>query len=776
MPQELPPGPIWLSIDYTADFRTGAEGLFHAKVGEDWYAWTQMEPIDARRVFPCFDDPGFKTPFTISVIAPTGTKVFSNAPEVSTSRASRGNTLHNFAPTKPLPTYLVAIAVGPFDVVEATAPPNAVRTKPLPMRIIATRGQTPRMQLAASEAPKLLGLLEEYMGIPYPFEKLDLAASPAQSGAMENAGLILFADTYILMDPQPRLSQLRNFGIVTAHEMSHQWFGDLVTPSWWTDIWLNESFAEWMGNKVAALWRPDLDVPAGELSGAFSAMEVDALGRGRPIHQEITENTQIESAFDDITYLKGAQVLSMFESLIGPDKFKEGVRQHLRSYAYANATADEFFRSLAAAVGDPKIVPAMRTFIDQTGVPVVRVHDEPAGLTLTQARYHPLGVGADSKELWNIPVCLARAGNHSCTLLETATATIQQVPGEEPLVPNADGAGYYRFRLDDSAWNRLISSASRLSAREAMAVGDSVLSDFEAGTGTFAHVVGVARSLSAHPEAVAATMLAGSLRGLARSMLSEDDMPGYRRLMGSIYGLPLASVGLEVRRGAYAAEPAPTQLLRQSLVPLVALEARDPPLRLKLLNAAEASLGGTPDALDVAFRRTAFSVAVQERGAPFMTQLKDALVKSTDPLFREDATAALASVDTPALASVALELAYAPGLQSLETLRMLEALAREPAANATVVNFVNANFDRVLQSMPGFARPRLPEVLFGSDCSTGDVAKVDAWASTKRKALGGGELELSQTKERIQRCVALKRARGDEIAAALGMPAAAASR
>ena len=359
--RRIPAGRITLKFDYSSDFRQTAEGLFHAKVGDDWYAWTQFEPIEARRMFPGFDEPGFKTPFALKVTAPAGAKVFANAPEV-TSAASGSSIVHRFAPTKPLPTYLVALGVGPFDVVETTIPPNGVRMEALAFRIAATRGQLRRMQYTAAEAPKLLGLLEAYFGSPYPYEKLDFLASPIQYGAMENAGLIIFADSLVLLDQDAPLGQVRAFGEVCAHELAHQWFGDLVTPTWWTDIWLNESFAQWMGNKIASQWRSDLGIEAIELDDAFRAMDFDALGHGRPIRQEIMRNTEISSAFDPITYLKGAQVLSMFENYLGADKFADGVRRHLARHRHGNATADDFFQSLGSAAGNTKLVAAMRTF------------------------------------------------------------------------------------------------------------------------------------------------------------------------------------------------------------------------------------------------------------------------------------------------------------------------------------------------------------------------------------------------------------------------------
>jgi aminopeptidase N len=767
----VPAGNVTLRFDYTSDFRTGAEGLFHAQIANDWYAWTQMEPIDARRMFPGFDEPGFKTPFTITVTAPANDKVVANTPEIG--KDTQGKMIvHRFAPTQPLPTYLVALGVGPFEVVEASVPPNAQRKTPLPFRVIATKGQRARMQIAAEAGPKLITLLENYLGSPYPFEKLDMLASPVMGGsAMENAGLIIQGDTLMLLDKDPPVDQLRYFAEVTAHEMAHQWFGDLVTPEWWTDIWLNESFAEWLGKKIGDEWRPDLGLAASELRDAFNAMDTDSLGGGRPIRQSITENRQIGSAFDSITYQKGAQVLSMFESYLGPAQFAEGVHRYLLRYAHGNATADDFFGSLGAAAGDAKIVAAMRTFIDQTGVPVVTVNERGDSLTLNQTRYRPLGVAAQPAQTWNIPVCLAQGAQHSCSMLTKPSATVSAPASKAPLVPNANGAGYYRFRLDASNWDRLVAASSTLGGREALAVADSVWADFAAGTGTFERVLAATRTLSTHPERLAALELGGRLRELSDTALTAEQLPAYRKVMESAYGPRLASLGLDLRAGAYAHDNAEKQALRQSLVRLVALGARDAQVRAKLSSAAAAYVDGDVAALDPAFRDAAFAVAVQERGAPFMTKLRDLMVKSTDSLLRQHASLGLGSADTPALAEKAVQLAFSEGIQPMEMLTIVLAAARQPGARDTVMNLVEKDFTRLMDALPGFARPVMIRVFEGY-CSSADVQRVEALMRPKLAELGGGELELERAKQRIGQCAALETAKSAEIGAALAKAAA----
>jgi aminopeptidase N len=766
LPSALPAGDATLTFDYSADFHEGAEGLFHAEVGGSWYAWTQMEPIDARRMFPGFDEPGFKTPFTVTVTAPKDLKVFANSPLVEATPAG-AMTTHRFAPTPPLPTYLVALGVGAFDVVETSAPANSVRKEPLAMRIIATKGQAARMQFAAREAPKLLELTEKYVGVPFPYAKLDLLATPILGGAMENAGLIIFDDTLLLLADDAPFRQIRLFAEDTAHEIAHQWFGDLVTPAWWTDIWLNESFAEWLGKKVGNQWRSDLGIATGEIQDAFEGMEADSLGAGRPIRQTITDNRQIGSAFDSITYQKGGQVLSMFETYIGADNFAKGVHLHLQRYRHGNATADDFFRSLAEAAGNSKVVDAMRTFTDQTGVPMVTVTENAKDISLAQTRYRPLGVAAPATaQTWQIPLCLARGASRTCSLMQGASSTIPLFPGKAALMPNAGGAGYYRFRLSNSGWDQLIAEAGTLPGREALALADSLWADFAAGTGSFDRVIAAARALSKNPERLAVVELAGRLAGLAKTGLTAEQLPKYAALMRSIYSPRLAALGFDPKVGAHSSDSSEKQSLRQSLVPLVALEGRDPKLRAQLSAAAAAYLGGNTHALDVAFRPTALEVAVQDRGIPFMKRLQESMLKSTDSLYRQNSAIALGGANTRALADEALRIAVTPGMQSLETVRMFFALSRQPNAREALAAEADRNFKRLLEAFPGFLRPRIVE-MFAGYCSKADIARVERWIQPNLAHLGGGELELAQTKERIALCVALKEAKGEEISRAL---------
>ena len=308
--QPLPAGPVVFAFDYDAPFQDGPAGMFRVKVAGDWYSWTQFESIDARAAFPGFDQPSFKTSFTVTLRTPPGLKAVSNAPETGTT-SEAGLDVHRFARTLPLPTYLVAMMVGPFVTVEGVVPPTPQRAKPLPLRVISPRPNAGRLDFALQGSKEIVALLEDYFADGFPYPKLDQITTPILPGAMENAGADLYGDGLLVMDKDAPTPRKRQFGMVVAHELAHQWFGDLVTPAWWDDIWLNESFANWMGYRIGDAWRPDLNIRAGAVAEGFGAMDTDALIAGRPIHQTITANSDIDASFDTITYGKGGHVVAI---------------------------------------------------------------------------------------------------------------------------------------------------------------------------------------------------------------------------------------------------------------------------------------------------------------------------------------------------------------------------------------------------------------------------------------------------------------------------------
>lgn len=402
----LPVGPVTFAFEYDAAFNDNPAGLFRVKVEDSWYSWSQFQSIDARAAFPGFDEPGFKVPFTVTLRTPPGLMAVSNAPQLSETREG-DLAVHRFAPTLPLPTYLLAMMTGPFVQVTSEVQTGPQRAKPLPLRIISTRQNAGKLDFALEGSKGIVLHLEDYFGDGFPYPKLDQITSPIMPGAMENAGADLYNDGIIVMDNKASVGRQRTFGMIVAHELAHQWFGDLVTPAWWDDIWLNESFANWMGFRIGGVWRPDLKIAAGNLAEGFGAMNTDALVAGRPIRQPITHSNQINSSFDSITYGKGGHVVAMIAGYLGDDKFRGGVRAYMARHRNGNATSDQFFAALAEAAGDPRLVGAMRGFVDQQGVPLLTFARKDRGYVVSQSRYAALGTVA-GPERWSVPLCARR--------------------------------------------------------------------------------------------------------------------------------------------------------------------------------------------------------------------------------------------------------------------------------------------------------------------------------------------------------------------------------
>jgi aminopeptidase N len=770
----IPAGNATLHFHYSAPFQETGQGLYHTQIANEWYAFTQFAAIDARRAFPGFDEPGFKTPFDLTLIAPHGDRVVTNTPEISAARIKDRMVRHEFQTTRPLPTYLLAFVAGPVDIVELPPiPPNAARATPLPLRIVAAKGQGPRTAFAGREAPKLLSALEAYFGIPFPYPKLDLIASPLEGGAMENAGAIIFDESLLLFGDHPPPRQQQRFGGVAAHEMAHQWFGDLVTPAWWDDIWLNESFAEWMGVKISDAWRPDLGIQAEQMRQTLAAMDTDALRAGRQIHQPIKNNAQISGAFDDITYEKGAGVLGMIESYLGEERFRQGVRLHLQRHPYGIATAAEFFAAMAEGSGDPGVIDAFRSFVDQAGVPLVTVSAAPDGrsLTLAQSRYRPLGSEGADTELWKIPVCVdvitAAHNSKTCSLLTSRTGTLALGPDAVGAVihPNANGAGYYRFAVDAGTFKGLLAAAPKLPPREALSLADSVGAAFDAGKLSFTDLLAAAGVLATYPDRTASLSLGNKLLSVRNRMASSDERGPLEKRINAIYKPRLQAVGFDPSAAHYARDSSEQQLLRGELIRIVAFGGRDAEVRHALAQAADRSIDD-PKALDPGIRGTAWGVAVQELGKPFADKIEPFVFTSTDPQLRQDAVAGLAAAEKPPVTEAARELVLDKRTDVTSTARILFVQMNNPVTRQAAWQWFNTNQEAVLARVPAslqFFLAKLGDPL----CSKAERAQFDAALGDRLLKASGGELEVGRTREIIDDCAALKEKLAPELKATL---------
>ncbi|RPI17443.1 MAG: M1 family peptidase, partial [Acidobacteriales bacterium] len=471
----LQPGPTRITLDYTGKMSLVlTDGIFHQQYKGDWYTFTKFEPVTARRAFPCFDEPAFKTPWQLTVRVPSGLKAFSNTPVESETNEDDGTKSVRFARTKPLPTYLVALAVGPFDVVDA----GAIGRNRSPARIIVPRGRAVEAAYAAENTPKAVQLLEEYFGMAYPYEKLDQVVVPITTswGAMENAGLIAYGQSLLVKPNEDTITRQRARLNTMVHEIAHQWFGNLVTMQWWDDIWLNEGFASWIASKLVDQWHPEWKGRTSAVAGANSAKVSDSLVSARKVRQTIETPGDIGLAFDGITYVKGAALLRMFENWLGEDKFRKGIQAHLARHAWKSATTDDLLAALSGAAGRD-VSAGFSSFLDERGVPLltanVRCDGQRPMLELGQARFVPLGSTGSEKGRWRLPVCIRWNGGRECVELSAERQRFElkiATACPEWFYANENGAGYYRV-IHQGPWpDRLMADGARLSNPEMVAL------------------------------------------------------------------------------------------------------------------------------------------------------------------------------------------------------------------------------------------------------------------------------------------------------------------
>lgn len=474
-PATLPKGEAMLTITYDGHISPTMEGLYHAKDGHEECLCTQCEETDARKIFPCWDEPAFKAHFAWIITTDPQNTVLANGPLVSTEDAPDGKSkTWTFAPTKLMSSYLCAILIGEIEGTEEEV------VNGVPIRVWAMKGKAEMGRFAHDYTKRLLPWYENYFQAPYHFNKYDQAAVPAfAAGAMENSGLVLFVQSALIMNPKTASwSQEKVIAHVVAHEFAHMWFGDLVTMKWWDDLWLNESFAEWISYKAVDALSPDYNVWSDSLGGMAAAMSDDALESTHPIHNRVETPSQATELFDNITYQKGCAVMRMLENFLGEEDFRAGLRSYIEEFAESNASKEDLWRHLANASGLP-VTDIMNSWINQGGFPAISVSLEGNTLHLSQRRYYSSPNAKRQEQLWFVPIILRYedlAGVHEQrVLLDKAGASVPlAIEGElKWLNANADEIGFYRQKLDGKLLQSALANVDRLSPVEQI----SLLSD-----------------------------------------------------------------------------------------------------------------------------------------------------------------------------------------------------------------------------------------------------------------------------------------------------------
>ena len=547
------PGPATVVVTYRGTINKGSgTGIFAGTLDGETYLYTHFQAPYARQAFPCLDEPGFKAPWTITLRIPEDQLAASNAP-IAAERREGGLRVVSFAPTRPLPSYLIALTVGRFDVVDGG---RAGRGQ-IPVRFLVPRGQAANGAYVARMMGRAIEWFETYLDMAYPYPKLDLVATVAPLvtyGAMENAGLITSCMEHVLPNAGLSVSFRTTATDITVHEVSHHWFGDLVTPAWWDDLWLNESFAEWITEKAVRELEPSLLQPSDRIDARVTAVSADLSPSAEPIRRRVVDGFGLTDVFDGISYNKGHVVLAMVERWIGPDRFRQAVRAHLRAHVDGVADTDEFFAAVQRAA-DRDVKPVLASFVDRAGVPLVRgeVACDAGGahLRLEQSRLGLPGAAAESRP-FAIPMCIRYGGGarkfDECFLIEGPRVEHRLSVCPDWTVLNAGNDGYYVAALDPGGLERSIAARAALEPIDLL----GLIADLRALVRMGAFQLGDALRLTEPLLAGADPALRKSILDLerqARVYARDDQLEALDRVLLARGGAAARALGVTPREG-----------------------------------------------------------------------------------------------------------------------------------------------------------------------------------------------------------------------------------
>jgi aminopeptidase N len=769
-PNRVHAGGITLTIDYTAAFDANLAGLFRVDEKGEAYALAKSESIQARRFLPSFDEPGFKAPFDITLTVPEDMLAIGNTPVASRVPARPGFDRVTFLRTRPLSTYLLSVAVGNFEKVSAgTIPANAWRDWPVPLSGYARMGKGDELEAILSITPAMIEFFEEALEQPYPYEKLDIIAAPQwPSGATELAAAITYRESRILANEKSGAMFLRSMKGVHAHELSHMWFGDLVTPPWWDDLWLKEGIASWAEPAVLGTLEPNGGHDIQAVVDTISAMQLDSLASARAVAQPITENADIRNAYDAITYNKGLAVLGMVDAWFGPEEFRPALGRYIAQYADKAADSEQFFRAIGRTTGNPDIGRSLKSFVTQNGVPLLATElqctSAGAKVVLEQSRYRPLGSDADPDRSWIIPVCVAwHEGDErgrSCTLMKSQRKVLPLEGASCPDTyhPNANGTGYYRFNLAGDGWNKLIAALPELRATEALTAIDSAEADFAAGEMGAATFRTLLSAGAQHDDAAVASAVLSIYADLMDRLAGVDAA-----------GLQADAEAASARLHARIAEGDEDPELEAALMEFDATILKQEAARTEL--ASEMDKWLTDPEADVNLSSDLYAsgllVLLDEGGQAAYDRVLQAYDEIDDPAFGQSVAIALGNVTDPDQAARTRSLIASAELGPRETYTMALLQMRTPETREAMWTFLEANFPSFLTAIPAQWKRRTPG-LAAYFCDAEGLGALNALFEEYGDLAEGHERALSQAREQIGLCMAQKAATQADLEAAFG--------
>jgi aminopeptidase N/puromycin-sensitive aminopeptidase len=757
-PYTLPAGKATLFIIYTGILNNELRGFYLSKTARRNYAVTQFEAADARRAFPCFDEPAFKATYDVSLVVDSGDTAISNTPIIAdTSTPSNwvipgthgpidltGKHTIKFATTPKMSTYLVAFLVGDFQCTAGESDGVAIRVCSTPDKVALT-------PYGVDVAKYMLHYYNTYFGIPYPLKKLDLIALPDfEAGAMENFGAITYRETALLIDPKiASIGAQKEVALVIAHEMAHQWFGDLVTMQWWDNIWLNEGFATWMETKAVALMHPEWNIDQMVAAGVDQSLNLDAQPTTRAIRAKAETPDQINQMFDGIAYGKAAAVLLTVENYLGEETFRKGVHNYLAAHSYANATAEDFWNAQTATSHKP-VDKIMESLVAQPGAPILTFGEPVNGkVPVAQKRFFlSPKIQPDPAQKWTLPVCFKTKEGNPCDLLTPGKSRLT-LPMSPLFFANAGGKGYYRSVYPPRSYSALMTNVeTTLTPTERISlIGDEwaqVRSD-KAPIGAY---LDLAAAVKADSNAEVVSSALGGVDSIYERVAgTPEEKAAVSAWIRTTYAPQYASLG-----APSASDSANTRELRARLFDVLGYNGKDPVVLSQARQIAQNYLVN-PASVDATLGQTALAIAASNGDAALFDQLQNVAETSNNPEFQEGALRLLAEFEDPALVQRALDYAVSGKVRNQDAAIQFVIALQIDENRDQAWKFIQDHWDKVQAQLTTEMGAMLVS-------STGSFCSADAYGNVKDffaiHKVASSDLALKHALEHIDGCIELR--------------------
>jgi aminopeptidase N len=681
-PGELTPGEHTLALKFTGKINQFGRGLFYGRYQEQGtgakqiFLGTQFESTDARRLFPCWDEPVFRARFQLTTVVPENWVAVSNMPVAIEKKVTGGREVE-FQPTPSMSSYLVVFCAGEFDAVESEV--DGVK-----LRITTTKGKAESARYALEATAQILHYYNEYFGIPYPLPKLDQLAIPGGfGGAMENWGGITYYETALLFDPANSSAETKQRVYeVIAHEVAHQWFGDLVTMAWWDNLWLNEGFASWMGTKCTARFNPQWEVwleknlprDPTRRTGIVKeqAMESDARATTHPIQQKIETEAEANNAFDDITYKKGQSFLRMLESFLGEESLRDGIRRYIKAHKYSNSTTADLWNALSESSGKP-VVDIASGWTEQPGFPVVNVKREANNkVVLSQERF-AINFKDNGNLTWKIPLTYLVDGQSApATLLMSEKAvTLEDVPADRGLKLNVEGAGNYRVAYDEASWKLLLATLPGMNVPDQVNLLSDAWAFVQEGRQPLSFYTDLVDRLPPGTALAVREQIINAFESIDYLFVGTAEQETFRRYARGVLRPTLDALGLQPKAG----EPVTASLLRASLLRQLGLFGDEDVIKTCRQNFD--NYLKNPASISPDLRAPTFAIVMRYGDATTWQKLHELGSKTASTEDKQNYYDALAFATDPQLIQKSLAISLTDELPTSRAVFMVAKVARE---------------------------------------------------------------------------------------------------